>query len=211
MASLDPYPLIPHTLLDAVNICLRAIGSSAVLALDTDSLTADSEMALKTVHDTSIQVQQQGWQWNTEKALSIDPWPDDGSAAAGVIILPLNVLKVEYTFRDSTGQQLVQRGNKLYDPWSSTYKIGETVTCRLIVALDFEELPQAVRQYITAKASRVFAAARKNNLITNQEVSAEESQALVSLLEAEDQNDDLTWEEKNIYLARQHRHRRRIA
>ena len=101
--------------------------------------------------------------------MSIDPWPQDGSAAAGVVQLPNNIIKLLPTFRNSTGQQLTQRGKFLYDPWKSTYNIGETVVARLVVALDFEDLPQAARQYIAHRAARVFTANKLNNQIASAE------------------------------------------
>lgn len=206
--SLDPYPLQANTLLDAVNICLRAAGSANVLALDTDSLTPDSETALKTVHDTSIQCQSDGWQWNTEKGLVLGCHPQDGTAASGVVQLPANLLKLMPTFKQSTGQQLTQRGQFLYDPWASTFNIGESVTARLVVALDYEDLPQAARQYIALHAARVFVAGKLNNQITTAEEDSEEMQCWLALLEAEDEADDLTWPEKNGYLGARARHRR---
>lgn len=209
MPSVDPYPLSANTLMDAVNICLRAIGSGNVLSLDTASMTPDAENALITIHTVSVEVQTPGWQWNTEKALKLDPHPQDGSPAAGVVQLPDNVLKLMPTFRESTGRQLTMRGKYLYDPWQSTANIGETVTARLVVMLDYEDLPAAARTYIAHRAARIFAANKLNSQITTAEQDSEESQAWLLMLEAEDEADDLTWDEKNVQMGARMRHRRR--
>lgn len=208
MSSLDPYPLVAYTLLDAVNLCLRAMGSGAVQALDSTSLTPDSETALKTVHDVSINLQQEGWQWNTEKAMVLDPWPQDGSAAAGTIRLPDNLLKV-VAIKHPEGTNLVQRGRYLYDPFKSTSNIGVSVTVRIVVALDYEDQPQAARHYIAVRAARVLGQSKLNNVISNKFNEQEEIVALVRLYEAEDQDDDLTWMEKNQTLGSHARRRRR--
>ncbi len=185
-----------------MNVCLNNIGSASRSSLDDIDTSADAEDALKTVHNWLIQVQQTGWQWNREIGLELDPDPTDGT-----VVLPANTLKVDTIYRDA-GLNLVQRGNYLYNPNKSTYNIGKTVTVDLVVALPYEALPQAVRNYVAVKAARGFAQNKLNNGTTNQFTAEDELKAWVSVLEAEDDSDDLTLYEKNPHLLRQHAHRR---
>jgi hypothetical protein len=195
MSSLDPYFLQPLTLLDAVNVVLANIGSGAVLSLDSIDMNSDAEDALKQVHNWSIQVQQDSWWFNVEKNLKLDPTTD------GSIVLPLGTLKVD-TVGISAGKDLVQRGNKLYDRLLHTYAIGEAVYCDLVVALDFEEMPQAARHFVTIKAARQFAQVKLNNGATNQFTRENEQEAYLKLLEASDEADDTTLLDTNARLAR---------
>ena len=51
---------------------------------------------------------------------------------------------------------VVQRGNRLYDKKDHTYEFSDTVKATVVYGLEWDELPQPVRQYITARAGRVF-------------------------------------------------------
>lgn len=200
MPSQDPYLLQPITLLDAVNVVLANIGSGAVLTLDAINLNSDAEDALKQVHNWSMQVQQDGWWFNTEKAWQLDPAPPDATLP-GRIVLPSGTLKVD-TVSSSAGVNLVQRGNYLYDPVKHTYVIGQSVYVDVVLALDFEELPQAARNYITIKAARQFAQFKMNNGATNQFTRENEGEAYVKLTEGQDEADDNTLIDTNARLAR---------
>lgn len=204
MPSLDPYLLQPMTLLDAVNICLeRGLGTGAVMSLSSADMNADAAASLRTLHAVLVQTQTKGWQWNREVGLVLDPSPVDGS-----ITLPSNTLKVDTIWKDA-GINVVQRGRKLYLPEGSTYNIGRSVTVDLVVALDFQDLPQVMRNYVTVKAARIIGATKLSNPLVNQFTGEQEVQALIDLEEAEDESDDRTLYEKNGHLARMHAHRRR--
>lgn len=206
MTSLDPYPLQAWTLLDAVNVCLRTIGTGAILMLDTANLNADGEDALKTVHDVSINLQQQGWAWNTEHGMVLSPHAQDSTPASGTVSLPFNTLRV-ISLNAQTGRNYIQRGLMLYDPYASTYNIGAAVTAELVVALDYEQMPQAGRAVVAMQAARIFAAGKLVNRLVDPFTQEEYDEALFRLYEAEDLSDDLTWTEKNMYLLRRHNRR----
>jgi hypothetical protein len=55
--------------------------------------------------------------------------------------------------RGYTGNRLVPRGGKLYDPKLRTYTVGQSVTVDLIQYLPFEDLTDAMKSYITALAA----------------------------------------------------------
>jgi hypothetical protein len=206
MPTLDPYPLVATTFLEAVNIILAQIGVSARQSLDTETMNPETGEAVRTLHNWLISIQQAGWEWNREIGLELSPSPQP----AGEITLPSNTLKVD-TIYPSYNMQLVQRGLKLYNPLKQTYNIGQdadSVTVDLVVALEFEQLPQAVRDYVTIKAARGFAQNKLRDSLTNAFTSEQEMMALAKITEAEDESDDLTLFEKNPHLARRHSTRR---
>lgn len=201
MPSQDPYTIQPFTLLDAVNIVIANVGNGAVLTLEAVDLNSDAEDALKQVHNWSIQVQGAGWWFNTEVALLIDPVPSDDPDNPGALMLPLGTLKVD-TVYSSAGKDLVWRGRRLYDQVNHTYNIGESVYVDLVIGLDFEDLPQQARNYITIKAARQYAQFKLNNGQTNQFTRENEGEAYLSLLEAQDEADDKTLLDTNARIAR---------
>ena len=48
------------------------------------------------------------------------------------------------------------RGNRLYDRNGKTYTFTEPLKADLTTLLEFSDLPQAARHYITIRAARVF-------------------------------------------------------
>lgn len=212
MPSFDPYPLQPMTLLDAVNLCLRAIGNKGVLALDSESMTPDAELALKSIHDWSIQLQSKGWTFNTERAVTLNPFPHDHPTDAGKIAIPANCLKCD-TIGYDRDFKVVIRGRFLYYPEASTFDIGQFRTellVRMVVALDYEDLPQAARNYIAAQASLTFGTGRIANAQLSEFLRQQAIQALLDLQEDEDLQDDETLYDKNPHLYRMHRRRRYV-
>lgn len=142
-------PTTPKTLLDAVNELLTAIRMAPVMSLSASDLNEAASSARVALDAAAVEVQAQGWEFNTERTATIDP------EVTGEIVLPSNTLKVR-SARCSYGTRLVQRGDKLYDPVKRTFSIGEPVQVDIVLALAFEDLSQSFRQWITALAARRF-------------------------------------------------------
>ena len=136
--------ITPTTELEAVNAILASVGESPVQSLDGDFV--DAELAQNLLTQVSRQVQVQGWSFNTEYDFPLTPNND------GEITLPSNTLKVTIA-----GEPLlVMRGSKLYDSAQRTYQFPEAKTGTLIIALPFDELPEALRQFLFMRAGRRF-------------------------------------------------------
>lgn len=174
--------LTPTTELEAVNQMLFAIGESPVNRIE-DSGLVDAVVALRTLSNVSREVQKNGWHWNTEVNLTIVPDVD------GNLVLPANTLKVDTVGADE-GTDLVHRGSRLYDRVNHTYVFTRSVVVELVVLLDFEEIPEAARNYITLKAARRF----QQNSVGSQELAGfqaqDELRALVDLQNAEAETND---------------------
>ncbi|WP_269929945.1 hypothetical protein [Aminobacter sp. HY435] len=146
---IDTTPTTPSTLLDAVNTLLNAIRVASVTSLATVDLNEDAAAAKKAIDDVSREVQMEGWEFNTEREVTLDPEP------TGEVSLPSNTLQVT-SYRYSSKNRLVPREGRLYDPKKRTYNIGEAVKVNLVLALEFAELTPAGRFYVTAMAARRF-------------------------------------------------------
>lgn len=172
----------PTTKLEAVNQCLAAIGEAPVNRVD-DSGLADADVALRTLSNVSREVQQAGWHWNTEINLPLAPDVD------GFLSVPANTLRVD-TVGNDRGTDVVQRGQRLYDRANHTYVFTRPVTVELVVLLDFEEIPEAARNYIALRAARRF----QQNSVGSPELSGfqahDEVLALVALQNSEAETQD---------------------
>ncbi len=143
-------PTTPTTLLDAVNELLRAIRLASVMSLLNVDMNGEAADARKALDQASREFQQVGWSFNTEVDYVIQPEADTGE-----VLLPTNCLRVR-TIRCDSGDRLVSRGGRLYNPVTHTYAIAEAARVDYVAALPFEELPSSARLYITALGARRF-------------------------------------------------------
>ena len=143
------FSTVPITELEAVNMLLAAVGESAVSSLET-ATTVDVTQAKNLLSNISREVQQKGWHFNTEwdVVLSLD---SNNRIPLGNSILSVYSSSKLTTIRGRSSSPF------LYDLDNNTFtwttSINDAVT---ITLLDFEDIPQTARQYITAKASRIF-------------------------------------------------------
>jgi len=131
------------TELEAVNAILSAVGESPVNSLDDEFVDAENARALLNAELRAIL--SRGFHFNTdlEYTLSID---DDG-----FIQVPATTLRVITTDKD-----IVRRAARLYNRREQTYVFTEDIDVTLVVLQEFDECPEAVRNYVTIKAGRRF-------------------------------------------------------
>ena len=143
------FTLVPINELQAVNMLLSAIGEAAVSSLET-ATTVDVTQAKNLLSNINREVQQKGWHFNTEwdVILSLD---SDSRIPLGTSILSIYSPTKLTTIRGREGSPF------LYDLDNNTFtwetSINDAIT---ITLLDFEDIPQTARQYITSKAARIF-------------------------------------------------------
>ena len=165
---------------------LTAIGEAPVNTLSSGLL--DAETAETILNEVSRGVQARGWNFNSE--------PDYTFAADtnGNVILPAEVIRAdlaqsETKFRSSTNEY-IQRGNKMYDKVNHTFNIGKKLKLDVVVLLEFEDLPEVAKRYITLRSSRIF----QERVVGSDTLSAmhrqDEQQALFDLKEHESDNGD---------------------
>ena len=143
------FTLVPINELQAVNMLLSAIGEAAVSSLET-ATTVDVTQAKNLLSNINREVQQKGWHFNTEwdVILSLD---SDSRIPLGTSILSIYSPTKLTTIRGREGSSF------LYDLDNNTFTWGASVNDAVtITLLDFEDIPQTARQYITTKAARIF-------------------------------------------------------
>jgi hypothetical protein len=172
------------TQLEAVNTLLATIGESPVNALNSGLVEASD--AEQTLANVSREVQAKGWSFNTDLTFKLTP------DASGELKLPSNCLHVDTTaLRMGTESDLVQRGMRMYDRIKNTYAINTTIEVDMVMLLGFEELPEAVRRYITIRAARILQDRSLGSESLHSYNSNDEHAAWIALVQNEADVEDL--------------------
>jgi hypothetical protein len=184
------------TKLEAVNVMLSTIGEAAVNSLSSGLL--DAETAETILDNVTRSVQTTGWSFNEEVDYTLSPDSD------GILNLPANCVRVDLAKSESkyrnANYDYVQRGTKLYDKINHTYAINETVKVDMIITLDFNELPEAARRFISIRASRIFQERVVGSETLSRFSDDDENTAWLDLLHTEsDVNDYNIFDDSSTY------------
>jgi hypothetical protein len=177
------------TKLEAVNIMISVIGEAPVntLGVGTGFIPISVSQAESVLDETTKAVQSEGWHFNTEHEYPLTP-----DAVTKRIKLPGNTLSVDLDPQLYTDSDPVQRGRKLYDRKNHTDKWSKEVKASITFELDFDELPEQFRHYITVKAARIFA----SRFLGNREIEGfalrDEIEAKARAIESDSENADRT-------------------
>lgn len=168
--------------LDAINIMLSTIGETPINSIESVSGFADAIIAKQILDEIGVAVQEHGWHFNTEIQYVLTP-----TYPAKEIIIPDNCIEVD---TEDQSIDVAMRGNRLYDKINHTYQFEEPLTCNLIVLLEFEEVPQAARHYITVRAARVFQQRVVGSQLLGAFTEKDEMRALLALRRFESKTAD---------------------
>lgn len=173
--------------LDAVNQMLSSIGEAPAVSLDTDN--PEITIAESTLDEISRAVQAEGWNFNSELEYPFTP------DANGEIVIPSNILSISDSKLNNSAKYLTTvRNGKLYDKLKHSFTFSGTTYCDVVWAFKFEDLPQPFKDYITTRASRVFA---------SRIVGSEEQAKLISQDEAIMRSNCITYDtdtaEPNVF------------
>ena len=138
----------PTSKLEAVNVMLSSIGEAPVNSLSSGLL--DAELAETILNNTNREIQARGWHFNTEYNYPLVP-----DSVTNQITIPTNALDVDGMTSDDQ-LDVVQRSGKLYNRMDHSFTFTKTIKVTLKLLLDFEDIPEAARRYITLRAARVF-------------------------------------------------------
>jgi len=154
------------TELDAVNSILMSVGETPVNTLTVQS--PEVAIAQKTLRQVCREIQAEGWSYNTENQYPID------LDANNQCIIPNNVLQLDLNiFEHGKDYDIVRRSDngvmKVYDKKNHTFTFENCskLYFDIVWMLDFEDLPQAFKDYITTRASRIA-----SNRMVNSQPSA---------------------------------------
>lgn len=85
------------------------------------------------------------------------------------------------------------RGRKLYDRMNHTYKFDVDLEARVVFGLDFTELPESARHYITYRAARKFQDNSVGSTELHQYNERDEMIARARLLDEQTEDEDLNF------------------
>ena len=177
--------LNPMTELDAVNMMLISIGQTPVNTLAVSGIR-DVAIASTILQNTSREVQNQGWSFNSESDYEMVP---DGSDN---IIVPTAAFFIDpvypthnYVVRSNSGTLM------LYDLTEKTFTITvNPLLCDIVWFYDFDEIPQHARNYIAVRAARRFQAYSVGSQILHQYTSEDEKIALLLMKKVDARTSD---------------------
>ena len=174
-----------ETELSAVNSILGAIGQSAITSIEAGSANPEVAFVYNLLRDANVDVQNEGWHFNTENHVAYTPDDVTGKIAIGSDILKLDTsdgwTKREYN--------VVKRNGYLYDKfahtddWSDLPATG--IDLDVVKLYQFTDLPSVFRRYIIYRASRMAATQLVTNPQLVQLLGQQEALARASCLEYE--------------------------
>lgn len=163
----------PSNKLDAVNEILSAVGSSPVNSLE-DELNVDVLNAVRILDSVSKEIQSRGWDFNIEGSVAL--LPDDDT---NLVPCPNNYLRFV-----SSGYKLIRRSGYFFDILSQTNEFPEGLTLDTLVrGLEFEELPEVFRKFITCRAARIFQMRYLTSDDLDKHLMTEESSAYADIID----------------------------
>ena len=154
-----------ETELSAVNSILGAIGQSPVTTIDKTN--PEIGFIYNLLRDSNVDIQNEGWHFNTEKHVTYTPDSSTGKIEMGNDILRMDVtdgwnkreFDVVIRYNSTDKKKYLYDKYDHTDDWSDETEI-ELDIVRLIA---FEGLPSVFQRFIIARASRMAA----TQLITN--------------------------------------------
>ena len=124
---------------------LSCLGEAPVSTLDS-GLPTDATIAQNILDEVNREVQSRRWWFNTIIDQTLTP------NASGKIVLPTNWSTVDHPTLN-----YIKRGSYLYDLDKATDVFTSAVTeLEVVTLLEFSEIPEPVRVYIIARASRIL-------------------------------------------------------
>lgn len=164
------------TKLRAINIMLASIDEEPVETIDGVQ-PLEVEQAKDILDEISKEIQQQGWDFNTEYEYNLPPNVD------GEVELPASTLEFDAPHFEGNGlNEYVQRGLRVYDKKKKTYNIGKAIKATMVFFLDWEEMPEPFRRWIMIRAARIFSNRTTGDQVANQYTQQQEIEAKVTAI-----------------------------
>ncbi len=172
------------TQLEAVNKMLACVGESPIETL-LGELTANVQIAVDLLRDTSRELQSGQWNFNTEEDFELS------RATDGTVTLPGNTLDCDLTLEN--GQvNIVQRGLRLYDKSNHTYVFQSNPRVDIVFFLSWDELNEPTRNYIKIRAARIYQDQTVGSQEHHQFTAQDEATAQINFVSSDTRNEDAT-------------------
>ena len=175
------------TELSAVNSILGAIGQSPISQLkDANGVIVNANPEIQFIYnllkDANVDVQAEGWHFNTEKHSHY--YPD----ANGKIPIAADVLQLDVSDGWKVRKyDVVRKGGFLYDKYDHTDDFSDIseILLDVVKLYNFEDVPPVFRRFITYRASRQAAVQLVSNPGLVQLLGVQEQQARAAIMEYE--------------------------
>ena len=172
-----------ETELSAVNAILGAIGQAPITDIDTAN-NAEVGFLYNILRDCNVDLQNEGWHFNTERHVKYTPDSSTNKIAIGNDILKMDVTD-GWTKRN---YDVVKRNGFLYDKLDHTddwSELSDGIDLDIVRLLAFEDLPSPFQRYIIAKASVRAATQLVGNPQLVQILQSQEALARATVMEYE--------------------------
>lgn len=168
--------------LDALNVMLTNIGQQPASSLDNTN--PQFALARTVLDQVTGDVLTEGWTFNRELDWPLKP------EAGGEVRLPENVIRWDISW--PTDLDVVLRNGKLYDKVKHTYDFSDynELKVNVVWLFDFEDIPNAIRNYITIRAANLFAMRTTGSAEIAKYGEKEEMQARATAIDYETQQGD---------------------
>ena len=169
-----------ETELSAVNSILGAIGQSPVTTINKTN--PEVGFIYNLLRDSNVEVQNEGWHFNTERHVKYTP-DSNGKIAIGADIIKMDVtdgwVKRQY--------DVVKRSGNLYDKYDHTDDWSDHTDILLDITklIPFEEVPSVFQRYIVSRSSRQAATQLVANPQLVQLLQSNEAMARANCMEYE--------------------------
>ena len=175
------------TELEAVNTILSTIGEAPLSTL-TGSLPVDGTTAKNILNEISREVQSAGWHFNTQYKVDLTRDSDNK------VPIGTDVVRVELNNKyDKSSYDVVQRGSYLFNLATNLSTFTQDFTENtLIYLLEFDDIPEQARRYITIRSARVFHDRTLGATTLHKFSSEDEARSLAVFKQAEMQTGDNT-------------------
>jgi len=161
--------------LEAVISMLSSIGEAPINQLN--EATVDSAIAVATLDEVSRNVQSIGWHFNTDSDFPL------AKNADGTVTISSDIVRVDIDSALYPSVDVVQRNGLLYDRKNHTNVFTIELKAEIIRLLDWDDLPQPFRAYVTAKAARILQQRMVGSTEIGSQLAQDEINALVALRE----------------------------
>ena len=172
-----------ETELSAVNSILGAIGQSPLTSLNFEN--PEVGFVYNLLRDANIDVQNEGWHFNTEKHVDYIPDATTNKIAIGDDVLKLDVTN-GWTHRQ---YDVVKRNGYLYDKYDHTDLWDDLpddgISLDVVKLYNYEDIPSVFKRYIIYRASRMAATQLVGNPELTQLLAQQENLARAACMEYE--------------------------
>ena len=171
-----------ETELSAVNSILGAIGQSPVTSLEFTN--PEIGFIYNLLRDANVDVQNEGWHFNTERHVKYTP-----DSVTGKIAITNDILKMDVSDGwVKRSYDVVKRNGYLYDKYDHTddwSDLSDGIDLDVVRLFSYEDLPSVFKRFIIYRASRMAATQLVNNPQLAQLIGQQEMFARAACVEYE--------------------------